>query len=85
MTLPISRSGQFDPSTGVPFANRQDNRVNIWGLFVQDDYKIRPNLTINLGLRWSYFGRFTSKENNLDAVQFGTGRFARGTQRSRGR
>jgi hypothetical protein len=61
--------GQFDAKTGIPFANRQDDRVNIWGFFVQDDYKIRPNLTINAGLRWSYFGAFYSKQNNLDVLQ----------------
>jgi hypothetical protein len=69
---PYFEGGQFDHSTGVPFANRQDNRLDIWGFFVQDDYKIRPSLTINLGMRWSYFGGFSSKENNLDVVQFGS-------------
>jgi hypothetical protein len=70
---PYFESGQFNHSTGVPFANRQDDRLNLWGFFVQDDYKIRPDLTVNLGLRWSYFGDFYSKESNLDVVQFGSG------------
>ncbi len=70
---PYGESGQFDSATGIPFANRQDDRENIWGFFVQDDFKLRPNLTINLGLRWSYFGAFYSKENNLDVLQLGSG------------
>ena len=70
---PYSESGQFDSKTGVPFANRQDNRVNIWGFFVQDDFKVLPNLTINAGLRWSYFGAFYTKQNNLDVLKLGSG------------
>jgi hypothetical protein len=66
---PFSETGQFDSATGIPFSNRQDNRVNLWGFFVQDDFKIRPNLTINAGLRWSYFGAFYSKQDNLDVLQ----------------
>ena len=70
---PDSESGQFNSTTGVPSANREDNRENLWGVYVQDDFKIRPNLTINAGLRWSYFGNFYSKQNNLDVLQFAAG------------
>ncbi len=70
---PFNETGQFDHASGVPFANRQDNRENLWGFFIQDDFKIRPNLTINAGLRWSYYGAFYSKENNLDVVRLGAG------------
>ena len=70
---PYFESGTFNYQTGVPFSNREDNRDSVWGFFVQDDFKILPNLTINAGIRWSYFSPYFSKENNLDVAQFGAG------------
>jgi len=62
---PKNESGGFDPNTGIPTTLRQDQRENILGFFVQDDVKVRPNLTLNLGLRWSYFGPLYSKQDNM--------------------
>jgi hypothetical protein len=62
-----------DPATGLPTTLRQDDRENILGFFAQDDWKVRPNLTVNLGLRWSYFGPLYSKQNNMYAAHPGAG------------
>ena len=70
---PHSESGSFNPATGTPITNRQDSREDLYGFFIQDDWKVRQSLTLNAGLRYSYFGPLSSKENNLNRVQLGTG------------
>lgn len=70
---PYSESGTFDPLTGTPTANRQDNRENLWAGFLQDDWKVTSDLTLNLGIRYTYNGPFTSKQNNMSVLQLGSG------------
>ena len=70
---PHQESSGFDPSTGFPTTQRQDDRQSIWGFFVQDDYKLRRNLTLNLGLRWSYFSPLRSKQDNMFVAIPGAG------------
>ena len=70
---PYIEAATANPTTGVPTTERQDQREYLWGFFVQDDYKVRSNLTVNLGLRWSYFAPLYSKENNMYRAVPGTG------------
>lgn len=62
---PIQEFGTFDPRTGIPTSVTGYVRTNIYALFLQDDFKLKPNLTVNLGMRWEYFGPFHEKFNNL--------------------
>ena len=70
---PQAETGTFDPTSGTPTEARQDNREDLWGFFVQDDFKVKPNLTLNLGLRYNYFGPLSAKEQNMYSVDLGTG------------
>lgn len=70
---PITENAQFDPRTGVPSALRKDLRSAIIGLFFQDNWKVRPNLTLTAGLRWEYFGPISEKNGQLATVEFGSG------------
>ena len=68
---PVFESGNFNPVTGVPTSLTSYVRDNDFAFFGQDDYKLRPNLTVNLGLRWEYFGPFHEKNGNLATTVLG--------------
>lgn len=68
---PVQESGNFNPVTGIPTLLTSYVRDNDFALFVQDDYKLKPNFTINLGLRWEYFGPFHEKYGNLGTAVLG--------------
>ena len=49
----IARSASLDSNGKYVFdAFREYNHQNEWAFYVQDSWKIKPNLTLNYGLRW---------------------------------
>ncbi len=70
---PFQEAGQFNSVTGLPGGTRSDQRQNLFGGFVQDDWKVLPNLTLHAGLRYNYFGALYSKQKNVPNVSFGEG------------
>lgn len=56
--------------TGQPKAVGADFETGGYSFFVQDDWKLRPNLTLNIGLRWEYYKPF--KADNLGVLQLGS-------------
>jgi outer membrane receptor protein involved in Fe transport len=62
------------PATGAvpnPYRGYRANEVAFYG---QDDWRVNSRLTLNLGLRWEYFGPPHNFQPNIDSnVYFGTG------------
>src|SRR6202035_3409891 len=49
------------------------NRNQIYNFFVQDDYRVLPNLTLNLGLRYEYGTPIYEKYKLLSNYDLATG------------
>src|SRR4029077_4857003 len=48
-----------------PGDNNYRFRGNSWDLYVQDEWKLRGNLTLNLGLRYEYVSPFTELNDRI--------------------
>lgn len=70
---PSLQSGDYNPVTGKPQNSIKHVRANIYAFFAQDDYKLKSNLTLNLGLRWEYFGPIHEKNDIFSTTVLGQG------------
>jgi hypothetical protein len=48
-----------------------DFRANAYDLFVQDDWRLRSSLTLNIGLRYEYNGPYTEAHNRIVNLDVG--------------
>jgi len=63
---PIFEQIEVNPVTGAaPVTRPRYFRSSNYGLFIQNDWKVRPNLTLNLGLRWEYYAPPTEAAGHL--------------------
>lgn len=62
-----------DPRTGGPPDTKRKFRTQTLAFFAQDDWKYKPNLTLNLGLRWEYFSPLSEADGKLSNLVLGPG------------
>ncbi len=70
---PFRQTLTVNPATGQPTGFPRYFTQYESGLFIQDDWKVRPALTLNLGLRHDYFSDVREREGRLSSLIFGQG------------
>jgi hypothetical protein len=70
---PIYEGINVDPRTGGPTDVHKYYRQHDFAFFGQDDIKLRPNLTLNVGLRYEYFAPLNEKFGRQSNLILGTG------------
>jgi hypothetical protein len=53
--------------------NSYDFRANSFDVYAQDDFRFRPSLSFNLGLRYEYNGPYTEARNQIANLNVGNG------------
>jgi carboxypeptidase family protein len=72
---PMQMTRTVDPRTGTPTTTRADMLIWEGAGFIQDDWKVRRNLTLNVGLRYDYFGPYSDTHDRFRNFVPGTGSY----------
>ena len=62
-----------DPRAGIPATTDIGLRQWEWAGFVQDDWKVNKELSLNIGLRYEHYGPITEIHDQMRSLVFGTG------------
>ena len=62
--------GAVEPGSGNGTYHAPYQSNDYWGFYVQDDYRISSNFTLNFGLRYDIFGWFRERSDALANFDF---------------
>ncbi len=65
---PIFEGINADPRTGGPAQGQRYLRSKATAFFAQDDWKVRPNVTLNFGLRYEYYPPLNDAKGQLSNI-----------------
>ena len=61
--------GYVRSAEAAPTATEAGLKSNWRSLFIQDDWRARPNLTLNLGMRWDYLPAFRDRSGRMVNIE----------------
>jgi Carboxypeptidase regulatory-like domain/TonB dependent receptor len=70
---PFQQNVTVNPNTGQLASSPRYFHVHEAGAFLQDDWRVLRRLTLNLGVRYDYFGAPHEDDGLLSSIIFGTG------------
>ena len=70
-SAPLFEGITADPVTGQITTGHSNFRTHYYGIFFQDDWKVKPTLTLNLGLRYEFYSPLSNLQNQITNLELG--------------